>query len=310
MKITILGAAGCIGSCATFNIAVHGLADEIVMIGGRQQNKLMHHAMDIGTAVAAQNVTVRSGRYEDMSGSDIVINAAGIHEDLYSSRHTERLPQNLPITQDIAQNINQHCPEAVVITATNPIGPLNYAMYLLGSHRDRSKVIGYSLNDSIRFRMVMARALGVETSQVEGAAIGEHGSTQVLLFSSIRVKDKPVSISEDIKQKIRIDVPDIIRSYEELKVERTTGWTSAVGLAAIIHAIGKNTGEMIPCSTVLDGEYGCRGLSMTVPAIIGRGGIQEVLEWELAPDEQERLEHSINTLKPAMHYVEEYLGRS
>lgn len=308
MKITILGAAGCIGSCTTFNIAVHGLADEIVMIGGRRQNLLTYHAMDIGTAVSAQDTVVRAGSYEDMPGSDIVINTAGIHEDLYSPRHTERLPENMPIIKEIVQKIEQYCPEAVVITATNPVDPLNYATYLLSSHRDRRKVIGYSFNDSIRFRMIVAQALGVKTSRVESTVIGEHGSTQVLLFSSIRVNGKPVSVSEDTKQKIRIDVPNIIRSYEELKTGRTTGWTCAVGLAAISRAIGKNTGEMIPCSVVLDGEYGCQGLSMTVPAIIGRGGVQEVLEWELAPDEHERLEHSINTLKPAMYYVEEYLG--
>lgn len=308
MKITIIGAAGCVGSCATFNIAVHGLADEIVMIGGRRQNLLTYHAMDISTAVAAQNIVVRAGSYEDMPGSDIVINTAGVHQDLDTSRRSEGLPQNLAIIQHIAQKINQYCPEAVVITATNPVGPLNYAMYLLSSQRDRRKFIGYSLNDSIRFRMMVAQALGVNTSQVEGTVIGEHGSTQVLLFSSIRVDGRLVSVSEDTKQKIRIEAANIIRRYEELRAGRTAGWTCAVGLAAITRAIGQSTGEMIPGSTVLEGEYGCQGLSMTVPAIIGRGGVQEVLELELTPDEHEGLEHSINTLKPTMHYVEEYLG--
>jgi len=307
VKITIIGAAGTLGSCAAFNIAIHGLADEIVMIDPRQ-NMLMHHVMDISTAVGAQDMLVRTGSEEDMAGSDIIIVAAGTPQESISSR-MELLPDNLPIIRDIAEKIKQFCPEAVVITATAPVGPLNYALYLC-STLDRKKLIGYTLNDSLRFRIMVAQALGVKSSQVEGTVIGEHGDSQVLLFSSIRVNGKPVSVSGDFKRNIRLQVPEILKSIESLKTGRTPGWTSAVGLTVIVRAISKNSGEMVPCSVVLDGEYGCHGLSMTVPAILGQGGIHDILEWELASDEHEQLEHSTNILKPAMHYVEEVLGVS
>ena len=91
---------------------------------------------------------------------------------------------------------------------------------------------------------------------------------------------------------------------------RTATWTTAAGLAAMCRAIGKDTVEMIPCSVVLDGEYSCHKLSMSVPVILGRGGVREILEWELAPDEREELKNSINILKPAMRYVEVFLGLS
>ncbi|MFC1971295.1 hypothetical protein ACFLV0_05165, partial [Chloroflexota bacterium] len=97
---------------------------------------------------------------------------------------------------------------------------------------------------------------------------------------------------------------------EELKIQRTTGWTCAVGITAVCRAIVNDTGEMIPCSAVLDGEYGSHRLSIGVPTIIGRGGIKDVLEWELAPDERQGLEIAVNKLKPAMQYVEEQLGIS
>jgi len=307
MKITIIGAAGCVGSCAAFNIAIHGLADEIVMIGGHRQNVLKQHTMDLSTAVAAQDILVRAGSYEDILGSNIIIIAASRHEGVLSSR-MELLPNNLALIRDIGDKIGQLCPEAVVITATNPVDPLNYAMYLLNPKRDRSKFIGYSTNDSFRFRMMAASALGIKTSRVSGTAIGEHGSSQVLLFSTLRVDGKPVSASDELKQKVRQQVPSILRSYEELKSGRTSGWTSAVGLADMCRAIGLNTGEMIPCSAVLDGEYGYRGLSMTVPAILGRGGVQQILEWTLYPDEYQGLEDSVKTLRPAMRSVEENLG--
>jgi malate dehydrogenase len=309
MKITIIGAAGNVGSGAAFNIAIHKLADELVMIDSPRQDMLQQYVTDLNTAVTGLDILVRAGSDEDMPGSDIVIITAGSAQ-VISSR-MEVLPQNLPIIKDIAQKIKRFCAEAVVITATNPVCPLNYAVYLC-TNMDRRKIIGYSTNDSIRFRMMLAQALGVKSSQVEGTVIGEHGNSQVLLFSSTRIDGKPVSVSEDIKQKIQLEVshlPSILED-QRIKTGRTAAWTTSMGLAATCRAIGQNTGEMIPCSTVLDGEYGCHGLSMSVPTVLGNGGVHEILEWELAPDEHEKLKQSINTLKPAMHYVEEFLGLS
>lgn len=308
MKISIIGAAGCIGSSTAFNIALQGLADEVVMIDiPQQQNPLLHHVIDLSDAVAAQDIAVRAGSFEDMPGSDIVINAAGVHQKLIVSR-LDMLPKNLPIIRDIAQKINQFCPEAVVITSTNPVCPLNYATYLLSPNRERSRFIGFSLNDSVRFRRMVAQALGVRTSQVEGTVIGEHGDSQVLLFSSVRVKGRPVSISGEVKEKIRQQIPNVVKKFQELNAGRTAGWTSGVGMAAITRAIVEDSGATIPCSAVLDGEYGGHRLSMGVPAVIGRGGIQEVLEFPLDADEREELAHSIAVLQPAMSQVEEYVG--
>jgi malate/lactate dehydrogenase len=220
----------------------------------------------------------------------------------------EVLPQNVPIVRNICTSIKQFCPGAVVIIATNPVCPLNYALYLC-SGLDRKKLIGYSANDSIRFRELTAQALGVKTSRVEATVIGEHGNSQVLLFSSVKVDGKPVAISDDIKKKVRQEVADIPAVLEELRIAtgRTAAWTTAVGLTAVCRAIIRNTGETLPCSVVLDGEYGCHDLSMTVPAVLGKNGVCEILEWQLPPDENEALQNSIDTLNPAMRYVEEFL---
>ena len=158
--------------------------------------------------------------------------------------------------------------------------------------------------------MMVARALGVKSTQVEGIAIGEHGENQVLLFSSVRVDGQPVAVSEDFKQNIRQEIPNILRSYESLGTGRTAGWTSAVGLAAMVSAITKGTGQVFPCSVVLAGEYGYHGLSMGVPVILGRGGVQQILEWELALDEDEGLKRAADVLKATAQSVEGTLGLS
>jgi malate/lactate dehydrogenase len=306
MKVTIIGAAGSVGSPAAFYLASQGLADEILMIGGKRQNVLKQHAMDLSTAVSARDMIVRAGGYEDMAGSEIVINTAGVAQGLIKDR-MEVLPKNIPLIKGIAEQIKKYCPEAIVITASNPVGPLNYATYLAGGF-DRRQLIGYSINDSFRLREMIAQAYGVKVSQVDGTVIGEHGPTQVLLFSSVKIDGKPITVSERVKQNIRAEVPNILKRYEAFQAGRTAGWTCAIGLAAFVNAIVNDTGELLPCSLLLDGEYGQRDLSMSVPARIDRQGVKEILEWDLAPDEQEGLKVSIDKLKAAMKVVAENLN--
>jgi malate dehydrogenase len=302
MKVSIIGAAGSVGAPVAFYTAVSGLAEEIVLIDARA-NMAKQHAMDIGTAASGFDIRVRQGEYADLEGSDIVINAAGAPQGTIADR-MEMLPRNIPLIREIVLKIKRHCPEAIVITATNPVDPLNYAAWRAGS-LDRRRLIGYSINDSFRFREMIAQTKGVKVSQVQAMVIGEHGSNQVLLFSSARIDGRAVEFSEDEKASIRAEVPNILKRYEELQSGRTAGWTCAVGTVAIVRAILKNTGEVFPCSVVLDGEYGQRDLSVSVPVKIGRNGVQEIQEWELGTDEREGLRRAVDVLKSAARIVDE-----
>ncbi len=305
VKIAILGAAGSVGAPAAFYLAAQGLADEILMIGGKRQNVLEQHAMDISTAVSNLGVKIVAGDYPDLVGSDIVINAAGVQQGLIKDR-MEMLPKNIALIKTIAEQIKSHCPEAFVITATNPVDPLNYATYICTGF-ERRQLIGYSINDSFRFREMLAAELNVRPRQVDGVVIGEHGSTQVLLFSSATVDGVKVNVDEDAKQRIRSEVPNILKRYEELQAGRTAGWTCAIGLARIVRAMTEETHEVLPCSTMLDGEYGQHGLSMSVPVVLDRRGVKEILEYDLASDEQKGLEITVNTLNKAKKIVDDLL---
>ena len=304
MKISIIGAAGNVGSAAAFNIAIHHLTDELVMVDNYSRDKLEQYVYDLNTAVTGLDMLVRAGGDEDLRDSNIVLMAAGSAQ--VTASRMEVLPQNLPIIKEVAAKIKKYCPEAIVITATNPVDPLNYAMYRY-SGLDRKKVIGYSANDSIRFRMFITEALGLKSSQVEATVIGEHGNSQVLLFSSVRVKGRPFPVNPDIKLHIQQQVANLHSIIEPLreKTGRTAAWTSSVGLTTICHAIGHNTRESIPCSVVLNGEYGSHGLSMSVPVVLGNEGVHEIQELSISSNERELLHHSISALKPAMKYVEE-----
>jgi malate dehydrogenase len=305
MKVTVIGAAGSVGAPAAFYIGVTGLVDELVLIDMRP-NIVQQHAMDMSTAMSEHGVKVIAGGYEDLVGSDVVINAAGVPQGLIADR-MEMLPKNVPLVRDVALAVKRYCPDAFVITATNPIDPLNYCTWKAGGF-DRRQVVGYSRNDSTRFREIIARMKGVATSRVKATVVGEHGSTQVPVFTSARIDGAPVPFTEADKQAVYAEIPTILRRYEELQSGRTAGWTSALGLAALTRAVLQDTGEVFPCSVVLDGEYGQKGLSLSVPVRLGKGGVKDIEELELAPDEQQGFARTAAAMSAAARTVDGLLS--
>ena len=303
MKVTVIGAAGSVGAPVAFYTTVSGLASQLVLIDLRL-NVVKQHALDLGTAASAagRSVAVKAGGYEDMAGSDVVINAAGVQQGLIADR-MEMLPNNIPLVRDTAYEVKRMCPEAVVITATNPVDPLNYAMWRAGDF-ERHRVIGYNLNDSFRFRELIALARGVDVARVEATVIGEHGSTQVPLFSSVRIDGEAVSLGDDERAAVAGEIPNILKRYEELQASRTAGWTCAVGITKLLRAIRDESNEVFPCSCVLDGEYGQRALSIGVPVVLGRQGVREIRQWPLAPAEQAAFERSAASMQAAARGVD------
>jgi malate dehydrogenase len=306
MKIAVIGAAGTLGSCSAYTLVMNKLADEILMIDPFE-NALKAHWMDLETVGNMQGIKVLKGTYANLGGTDIVVMCAGAPSGAIKSR-ADLLPGSIPIIKAAAEAINNYAPEAMVIMETNPVDPLNYAMYLLSPDKDRRRYIGYSINDTIRFRMWSAKALGVSPTRVRGTVIGEHGHSQVMLFSTLRVDGKPVQMDEATRKNIREQPPIMLNAFETLVPRRTAGWTSAYGTAILVQAIVNDSQAIIPCNTVLEGEYGLRNISMTVPVILGRNGIEEVQVLDLAEDEKEGLKRTVEALSPLMRVVENATG--
>jgi malate dehydrogenase len=305
MKISIIGAAGTVGSCTAYTLAIQGLADELVLIDANQ-NVLRNHAMDINTAVTGlQDIIVRDGNYADLAGTDITIISAGVHFGGNISLK-DRLVPNIPIIKNIAMNIEKYCPASIVIMVTNPIDVMNYVVFLSGSF-ERKQLLGYNLNDSIRFRAATAKALGIKTTQVEGVVAGYHPIATVLLFSSLKIDGKFVSIGEEKKKRILEESRNYLRTLDSLGANRTAGWTTAAGVAVMVKAIRDDAGITTSCSAILDGEYGYRELSMGVPVVIGKEGISEILEWDLPAAERQQMDKVANTLKADCALAKEIL---
>ncbi len=307
MKITVLGSAGVVGSCTAFALASQGIADELVLLD-QNRNMLLNHALDMEVSLLGFNKTaIKAGNDEDMTDSDIVIISAGIHFPAMSPVE-EKLKANVPIMKELSEKITRYCPKAVVIVATNPVDLLSYAVYV-NAGIDRKKILGYNLNDTTRFRMMTAKALNVAFDQVEGMVIGEHPAAQLMLFSSLKMDGNPVEITENLKQSVQTELRGYLSNFEALKINRTAGWTSAMGILQMVMAITNDSGKLFSCSTVVDGEYGYKNFCMGVPAIIGREGIREIQEWTLAQDEQQQLTDIAVSLEKNAGIVRELSGR-
>ncbi len=302
MKVSIFGAAGTIGSCAAYRIALLDLVDELVLLDPNDK-LLSFHALDIRTSITGLSRTrVVAGGDEELQDSDIVIIAAGIPVKQVESRR-ENFLRHLEMICSIAKKIEHHCSKAVVITVTNPIDPLNYGIYCC-TNLEKKQLIGFSLNDSIRFRVAVARALNANPAAVECTAIGEHGKSHVLLFSSIRVNGQPMTISDEAKRDVLRQIAETWQFLDSMIHVRTSGWTTASGLASMVSSISQEIESRMPCSAVLDGEYGCSGLSMGVPVVFDRTGIRQIIELDLWPDEQSELMKSAERLKQWSEVIE------
>ena len=308
-KIGIIGAAGTLGSCAAFAVATQGISGELWLFDVHR-NLLRSHALDLQTAASVLGeMSVHEGLSDDdLAGCDVVVVAAGARWRQISSR-MELLGDNLPIVRGIAETVGRVCPGAVVILATNPVDPLNYAFHL-ASGMDRSRLLGYTINDTYRFRMITAQALDTTASCVEGVVVGEHGEHQVPLFSTLKLEGEPITVTPELRKRVLEGIPEALRVFESLGTGRTSGWTSAVGLADMVRAVVLDTGEVFPCSVILDGEYGRHALSACLPARLGRRGVIEIRHLDLPDGEQAALESAFDFLEETAGSVRGALVRN
>lgn len=294
------------GSSAAFRLATLDIASEIVLIDVRP-NLAMSHVMDLEQAVAEiSGSRIVGGDWADVAGCDVVVLSASLPERNVASRD-EYLTGNLDIVRKAAEHLTA-CPEAVVIVATNPVDVFTYVLARLAGGAP-SRFVGYSYNDTLRFRWALARTLQVAMADVDALVLGEHGDMQVPLFDLVGVKGVPVSLSEQQRREVETATRTWFSTYQSLNAGRTSGWTSAMGIARLVTAMAggaatasdpdcdatagdappASAGELLPCSAVLQGEYGLSGVSLGVPVVLSPGGVRQIVEVPLTPVERSQL---------------------
>jgi malate dehydrogenase len=294
-KVAIVG-AGNIGATIGFLVANRADIDELVFID-IAKDLAEGQAADISHSLAYRSDTkVISGDYEDAKGADIFVMSAGKPRSPGMTR-LDLAQFNAKIVRDVASKIKDAAPDCKIVTMTNPMDLMNYFLYKeTGFPRER--VIGSGgMLDSSRFRFVLAREFGVGITEVEAYVLGQHGESQVPVFSRVKVKGETKTFSGEKKEELRDKTRKSAISVIEKK--GATVFAPTNHTAAMVEAILDDEKKLMPCSAVLKGEYGVSGVSLGVPVILGKNGIEGIVEWELDDYEIEIFSRAAEKLKEA-----------
>jgi malate dehydrogenase len=294
-KVSVIGAAGTVGAAAGYNIAMREVADELVFVDiPDKEDDTVGQAADANHGVAYDsNTTVRQGTYEDTAGSDVVVITAGIPRQPGQTR-LDLAGDNAPIMDDIGSSIAEHNDDFVTITTSNPVDLLNRHLYETGD-RAREQVIGFGGRlDSARFRYVLAERFDAPVQNVEATILGEHGDAQVPVFSKVRVDGADPEFSAAEREEILGDLQESAMNVIERK--GATEWGPATGVGHMVETVLRDTGEVLPGSVLLDGEFGLDDVALGVPVKLGSNGVEEVVEWDLSAYEQDLLDDAAEKL--------------
>ena len=301
-KITVVG-AGHVGATAAHSVARKHLAREVVMVDiaeGIPQGK----GLDMYETSPIEGWDARiigSNGYEESAGSDIVIITAGLARKPGMSRD-DLLQKNAAIVRDVAQNVKETSPDAVIIMVSNPLDIMAYvAKETTGFPRER--VIGMAgVLDTARYRTFLSMEMDVSVEDIQALVLGGHGDSMVPVVSMTTVSGIPVthfiktSRLEEIIERTRKGGGEIVGHLKTGSAYYAPG----AAAAQMAEAIVLDKKRILPCAAWLEGEYGLDGLFLGVPCKLGRNGLEQVIEVDLTDDEQSALDASASEVRETM----------
>jgi len=305
-KITVVG-AGNVGATAAQRLAEKALARTVVLVDvieGVPQGK----ALDQWESAPIEGFDTRvvgANDYKAAAGSEIVVVTAGIARKPGMSRD-DLVRTNAEIVRQVAQQIKQHCPNAIVLVVSNPLDVMCWVTkQITGFPRER--VIGMAgVLDTARYRAFLAEALDVSVDDIQAMVLGGHGDTMVPLISYTTVSGIPVTQLLD-KPTLDKIVERTRNGGAEIVAFLKTGsayYAPSAAVTQMAEAIVHDKKRILPCAAWVQGEYGVSGVYLGVPCKLGRGGLEKILEVKLSADEQAALKKSAEAVQETMKAVQ------
>jgi L-lactate dehydrogenase len=302
-KVVIIG-AGLVGSTFAYSLMINGSSSEIVMIDVNEA-RVAGEVMDLNHGISfVRPVTVRVGSYDDCADADVVVITAGANQKPGESR-IDLLARNTAIFRSIIDKVKASRTEAILLVATNPVDIMTYVtLKLSGLPAERVMGSGTVL-DSSRLRYLIGRHCNVDTSNIHAYVIGEHGDSEVPVWSlaniaGIRFTDYcavcPVGCASGVpKDEISSEVKN--SAYRIIEGKGATYYAIGLALTEIVESIIRDERSVLTVSTLLAGEYGLADVCMSLPAIVSRSGIVSRIELGLSPEEQAAFRKSAEMLQ-------------
>ena len=301
--ITIIGAGKVGGDAALFS-ALKQLDDQILLLDiaeGLPQGE----AMDINHMLSEQGIDVEikgSNNYEDMRGSNIVVVVAGAGRKPGMTR-MDLLKINAGVVKDVVGNIKKYADDSLIIPVTNPLDPMAY-ITLKTSGFERNRVFGMGgMLDLSRFKQFIHEATNSSRNKIDALVIGEHGENMLPLTRLAKIDGKPLP---DILSQEKLDnIFTLTKNVaaEVIKLKGATVHAPGNAISAMIDNVVNDKKQVMPVSAYLDGEYGYSDVSIGVPTVLGKQGIEKIIELELNDNENDWFEKGVKSVKDAISGV-------
>ena len=310
MKITVVGAGAVGASCAEY-IALKNFASEVVLVDIKE-NFAEGKAMDLMQTSSLNNFDTKiigsTNDYSKTSNSDVAVVTSGIPRKPGMTRE-ELIVINAGIVKTVSENIIKHSPNVILIIVSNPMDTMTYlTQKVTGLPKNRIIGMGGAL-DSARFKYRLSEALECPASDIDGMVIGGHSDkgmlplTRLATRNSVRVSN---FLSDDRLNKISEDTK--VGGATLTSMLGTSAWYApGAAVSSLVHAIACDQHKMFPCSVLLDGEYGLTDLCIGVPVIIGKNGIEKIVEIDLVDEEKEKLIESASGVKATNNLLNDIL---
>lgn len=302
-KIGLVG-AGQIGGNLALLAAQKELGDVVLFDIPQAEGMAKGKALDMQQMATVERYDSRlmgSSSYDDLKGSDVIIITAGIPRKPGMSRE-DLLETNLKIMRDVAENLKRVCPDAFMINIANPLDAMVYALKKI-TGGSKQKIVGMSgILDTARFKSFVAMELGLSMKDVTAFVLGGHGDDMVPITRLTTVGGVPVT-ELIAKDKLEAIVDRTRKGGAELVGLYKTGSAYFAPAAAAIEmaeAYLKDQKRVLPCACWLDGEFGLKDLYFGAPCVIGSGGVEKVLTFELTPEEKAMMEKSATSVRKSV----------
>ena len=311
MKVTIVGAGNVGATCADV-ISYRGIASEVVLLDikeGFAEGKaldIMQCATNTGFNTKVSGVT---NDYSKTANSHVVVVTSGIPRKPGMTRE-ELIGINAGIVKSVVENVLKYSPEAIILVVSNPMDTMTYlALKSLGIPKNKLIGMGGAL-DSSRFRTYLSLALDKPANDISAMVIGGHGDTTMIPLTRLASYNGiPVTqfLSEEVLQKVAADT--MVGGATLTGLLGTSAWYApGASVAYIVDSILNDQKKMIACSVYLEGEYGQKDICIGVPCIIGKDGVEEILEIELNEKEKALFEKSADAVRTMNDALKSILG--
>ncbi len=300
MKVTIVGAGAVGASCAEY-IAIKDFASEIVLLDikeGVAEGKAMDLMQTASLNGFDSKIVGVTNDYSKTAGSDVVVITSGIPRKPGMTRE-ELIGINANIVKEVSSNLIKHSPDTVMIVVSNPMDTMTYLVHKT-TGLPKSKIIGMGgALDSARFKYNLSQALECPPSDVDGMVLGGHSDTGMIPLSRLATRNSlPVSAFLSKERLIQVAEDTKVGGATLTKLLGTSAWYApGAAVSALVQAIACDQKKMFPCSTLLEGEYGLNDLCIGVPVILGKDGLEKIVEIELNDAEKAKMKESAEGVK-------------